>query len=563
MTQPPWLQHYDDGVPPQLEFEEVPVTAWLDRSAEAYPERDAVVFQKARLTYRRLAQEVDRMATAFQRLGVEAGTRVAIHLPNLPQAVIAYFAALKAGGEVVLTNPLYTGPELEHQWNDAGCEVAVTADFLFERVVRERREALQVREYVIASIPEYLPAPIRWLAPLKLKRMDPPLWAHVAAEDHVHRFRDLVRRTPARAQPDLALGDVAVLQYTGGTTGLSKGAVLTHSNLSANVQQIDSWFPDSRDGTEVMLACLPLFHSFGMTVSMNWAARRAMTIVLVPNPRDVEALIDAVEGERVTIFPGVPAIYNLLNHHPRTERSDLSSVRACLSGSAPIPVEVMERFESLTSSNIVEGFGLSETSPVTHCNPLYGERRPGWIGVPLPNTEAKVVDVDDPSTTKPAGEEGELLLKGPQVMSGYWNRPEETAQVLSEDGWFATGDLAVMSEDGFFRIVGRKKDMINCSGFKVYPDELDAVLVEHDAILEAATIGVPHPERGETVRSYVVLNEGAQLTGEELQAWCRERLAAYKVPREVRFLDELPKSTVMKVLRRELRDMAAAEDATA
>ena len=559
MTEHPWLQHYDEGVPHRLELEEVPVTAWLDQAAQAFPDRDAVVFRKARLTYRQLAQEVDRLATAFQRLGVAPGTRVAVHLPNVPQAVIAYYAALKAGGEVVLTNPLYTGPELEHQWKDAGCEVAVTADFLFERVLRERRDALPIREYVIASIPEYLPLPLRWLAPLKLKKMDPPLWAKVASEDHVHRFRELVRRTPARAHPSTEFGGVAVLQYTGGTTGASKGAVLTHANLSANVQQIDAWFPRCQDGTEVMLACLPLFHSFGMTVSMNWAVKRAMTMVLVPNPRDMEALLDAVEQEKVTIFPGVPAIYNSLGHHPRTPQADLKSVRACISGSAPIPLEVMNRFESLTGAIIVEGFGLSETSPVTHCNPMYGERRPGWIGVPLPNTNAKVVDVDDPTRALPPGEEGELLLQGPQVMAGYWSRPQETAQVLFEGGWFATGDLAVMSEDGFFRIVGRKKDMINCSGFKVYPDEVDAVLVEHDAVLEAATIGVPDEERGETVRSYVVLREGAAATVEDLQAWCRERLAAYKVPREVEFLDELPKSTVMKVLRRELRERAAGD----
>ena len=309
-------------------------------------------------------------------------------------------------------------------------------------------------------------------------------------------------------------------------------------------------------GHEVMLACLPLFHSFGMTVSMNWAVSRAMKIVLVANPRDENALFDAVEQEGVTVFPGVPAIYNALNHHPRTGSVDFSTVRACICGSAPIPVEVMRKFEDMTGSVIVEGFGLSETSPVATCNPVFGDRRAGWIGVPVSSTRAKIVDVDDPTRELPPGEEGELLLAGPQVMQGYWNRPEETAQVLLEGGWLATGDLAIMSEDGFFRVVGRKKDMINCSGFKVYPDEVDAVLVEHEAVLEAATIGIPHAERGETVRSYVVLNDGAEASIDHLQAWCRERLAAYKVPREVEFLEELPKSTVMKVLRRELRERA-------
>ena len=559
MSDRPWLQHYRAGVPAELEIEEITVAAMLARAAQAHPERTAIVFKGARLTYRQLDEDVNRFATALERMGVTPGTRVAIHLPNLPQTVIAYFAALRAGGEVVLTNPLYTGPEITHQWTDAECKVAITTGFLFKRVLEPIRAQLPITDYVIASIPEYLKLPLRWLAPFKLKKLDPPLWARVSSEDHVHRFRELVKRTPARSHPSLDFDGVAVLQYTGGTTGLSKGAVLTHRNLSANVQQVDAWFPESETGHEVMLACLPLFHVFGMTGCMNWAMSRAMTIVLVPNPRDEEALLDAIEQERITLFPGVPAIYNALNHHPRTLNANLSSLRYCVSGSAPIPVEVMSRFEELTGAIIVEGFGLSETSPVTHVNPVGDERRPGWIGLPVSSTDARVVDVDDPSQEMPPGEEGELLLKGPQVMSGYWNRPEETAAVL-QDGWLFTGDLAVMSDDGFFRIVGRKKDMINCSGFKVYPDEIDAVLIEHEAILEAATIGVPHDERGETVRSYVVLQPGASLDPKTLKAWCRERLAAYKIPREIRFLDELPKSTVMKVLRRELRERALAGD---
>ncbi len=553
----PWLDHYDEGVPRELEIEPLRVTAWLARAARDFPDRTAIVFQGTRITYGRLQEEVSRLAAAFARLGVGGGTRVAIHLPNLPQTVIAYYAVLSAGGEVVLTNPIYTAEEIEHQWSDAGCTIAVTADFLFERVLKAERERLPVREYVIASIPEYLSWPKRWLAPLVLRRHKPPLWAAVQGGEHVHRFRDLIRHTPAIPAQELDFDAVAVLQYTGGTTGRSKGAVLTHRNISANVQQIDSWFPDCRDGSEVMLACLPLFHCFGMTVSMNWAVRRAMTMVLIPDPRDTTAILDAIEGERVTLFPGVPALYNALNHHPRIQAVDISSLRACISGSAPIPLEVMRRFEELTGATIVEGFGLSETSPVTHCNPLNGERRAGWIGLPLPSTDARIVSVEEGGETSelPPGEEGELQIRGPQVMRGYWNRPEESAQALLEGGWLATGDLALMSPDGYFRIVGRKKDMINCSGFKVYPDEVDAVLVEHPAVLEAATIGVPHPTRGETVRSFVVLREGATATAQELIDFAREHLAAYKVPREIVFLKELPKSAVMKTLRRKLREL--------
>ncbi len=555
MTDSPWLEHYDPGVPAQIEVQEVTVPAMLERAAAAYPDRVALIFQSARLPYRQLARDVGRLATAFARLGVVEGTRVAVHLPNVPQTVIAYFAALKAGAEVVLTNPMYTAREIEHQWGDAGCELAVTADYLFERVLQGIRGSLPVREYVVASIPEYLRFPLNRLAPVMLARRDPPLWARVSEGEGVHRFRTLVRRTPARPASELDFQRTAALQYTGGTTGRSKGAILTHRNLSANVQQIDAWFHEVEEGSEVMLACLPLFHVFGMTVAMNWALSKGMTVVLVPDPRDGDALLGTIERHRVTLFPGVPAMYATLNGHPRAGSGSLSSVKVCVSGSAPLPGKVKRRFEELTGATIVEGFGLSETSPVTHCGPLRGERRPGSIGLPLSSTDAKVMDTDDPTRQLPPGEAGELYLRGPQVMAGYWNRPQETAAVLRE-GWFASGDLATMSEEGYFRIVGRKKDMINCSGFKVYPDEVDEVLLAHESIAEAATIGVPDPERGETVCSYVVLEEGAQLAADDVRAWCRARLAAFKVPRDVEFVDALPRSAVQKILRHELREQA-------
>jgi len=560
MTNRPWLEGYDPEVPKHFEVEEVLLTTYLRRTAEAWPRRTAIVFQGARLSYDHLADDVGRLSTALTRMGVEPGTRVAVHLPNLPQTVIAFYAVLAAGAEVVLTNPMYTAPEIEHQWNDADCRVAITADFLFEHTLRTMRDRVPVRDYIVASIPEYLPFPKRLLAPFVLRRKDPPLWARVAAEDGVHRFRELVQRTPARPGPALEFEGTAVLQYTGGTTGVSKAAVLTHRNLSANMQQIDTWFHDADPGQEVMLTCLPLFHCFGMTVAQNWAVAKGMTQVLIPNPRDVDALLDAISEEHVSIFPGVPALYNALNHHPRIGSVDVSSVKSCISGSAPIPVEVMQRFEQLTGAKISEGYGLSEASPVTHSNPTFGDRRPGWIGMPLPGTDARIVDVESGTTDLPAGDEGELVIRGPQVMQSYWNKPEETAIAL-RDGWLYTGDLAIMSEDGYFRIVGRKKDMINCSGFKVYPDEVDSALVEHEAILEAATIGIPDEEHGELVLSYVVLHPGRELSVEAIRTWCKERLAAYKVPRRVEFLDELPKSTVLKVLRRELRELALNDGA--
>ncbi len=554
----PWHARYDEGVPRSIEYEEVPISRFLERAAEQVPEGTAIWFLNTRITYRELKERVDRLATAMVRLGVEKGSRVAIHLPNLPQAVIAYQAAMVAGAEVVLTNPLYMPREIEHQWNDAGCVLAVTADFLYDQKVRELRPKLGVKHYVVASIPEYLSFPSRLLAPLKLRRQNPPAIAKIRGEPNVHHFRRLVQSTPASPPKiDVGFDDIAVLQYTGGTTGVAKGAVLTHRNLSSNVQQVASWFQATEYGKEVMLAALPLFHVFGMTVSMNWAIHEAAAMVLVPNPRDVKAIIGAIEKRAVTIFPGVPAIYNSLNQFPGIESRNIGSVKGCVSGSAPIPVDVLRRFEELTGARIVEGFGLSETSPVTHVNPMGGLRKVGTIGIPVPDTDARIMDVEDPTKELGVGEEGELVLRGPQVMREYWGRPDETANTL-RDGWLYTGDLATVDEDGYFTIVGRMKDMINCSGLKVFPDEVDSVLVAHDCVLEAATIGVPHPIRGETVKSFVVPCPGTTPTKEDIEAWCRENLAAYKIPREVEFLDELPKSSVMKVLRRELREREIA-----
>jgi long-chain acyl-CoA synthetase len=550
----PWHAHYDAGVPPGLAYRPLALPDFLRKSAAEHPSAPALFFANLRLSYAELLREVEACSAALAELGAEPGVRVAIQLPNVPQAVISYYAALSLGCEVVLTNPLYTPFEIEHQWNDAGCEIAITMDFLFASKVRALRPKLQVKHYLVASFPEYLRWPLSWLAPFKLRKKNPPAIARVVLEPGVHRFRAALcaHRGTTAQHPFLDLDAPAVLQYTGGTTGVSKAAVLTHRNLSVNVQQMDAWFGGSRPATEVVLVCLPLFHVFAMTCAMNFAVQGASAMVLVPDPRDSRALTKAIERHRVTVFPGVPALYNALNNWPGIERCDLGSVKVCLSGSAPIAPDVLERFERLTGARIVEGYGMSETSPLTHANPLNGERRIGWVGLPVSDTDARIVDVEDPARRIPAGEPGELALKGPQVMSGYWQRPDETALVL-RDGWMLTGDLAVMSPDGYFQIVGRKKDMISVGGMKVFPDEVDAALHGHEAVLEAATIGVPHPTRGELVKSFVVRKPGSTLEVDELLAFLRERLAPYKIPREIEFLAELPKSTVMKVLRRELR----------
>lgn len=559
MQERPWHKHYDASVPTEVDFEDLALPDVLQRQRERFADRPAIHFLKTTLSYAELAEDVDRLATALAGLGVRSGTRVAIQLPNLPQTVIAFYAALRAGAQVVMTNPLYTPPEIEHQWTDAGVEVAIVTDYLFDQKLRAARSSLPAKHYIVASIPEYLGFPLNWLAPFKLKKKDPPLWAKVPAEPDVHHFRKLIRSTrPAPPRVTHDLEEVAVLQYTGGTTGVSKGAMLTHRNLSYNVQQVHSWFPDMDEGNEVVLAALPLFHVFGLTVSMNWSLYCGGALALVPDPRDVKALVECVSGRRVTIFPGVPAMFNALNNYPGIDSVDVSSVKSCFSGSAPMPVDVLERFESLTGARILEGFGMSESSPVTHVNPLGGVRKVGTVGVPVPDTDAKIVDVEEGTRELSTGEEGELIIQGPQIMKGYWNKPDETAETLRE-GWLFTGDLASVDEDGYFKIVGRKKDMINAGGYKIFPDEVDNVLMAHEGILEAATIGVPDPKRGETVKSFIVLQANSGLGTEEIVEYCRERLAPYKVPREIEFLDELPKSTVLKVLRRELRDRELAK----
>ena len=557
MEQRVWHQFYDTVVAPSLVYEPLVLPERLERSAAAYPDQCAIAFLGTHLTYRQLKDDVDRLATALADLGVRKGTRVAIHLPNIPQTVISYYATLALGGTVVMTNPLLVERELEYQWGNAEVEVAITADFLYASRVRHIRNRLPVKQYVVASIPEYLRFPLKQLAPLKLRRMKPPSIAHVEPGPDVHLFRKLVLATaPEPPLVEVALDDVAALQYTGGTTGVSKGAMLTHRNLSCNITQILAWMHTAH-GSEIVLSALPLFHVFGMTVCMNFPVAAAATMVLMPNPRDFPALVKSVVKERVTLFMGVPAMFAAINHAPGIEHKDINCVRVCFSGSAPLPVAVLERFEKLTGARIIEGFGLTETSPVTHCSPLEGVRKGGSIGIPMPDTDCKVVDLEAGTRELPAGEPGELLIKGPQVMAGYWNMPGETAASL-HDGWFSTGDIATIDKDGDHWIVGRKKDMILCSGYNVYPDEVDDVLMKHPAILEAATIGVPHERRGESVKSFVVLRPGETATAEQIIAYCRSNLAAYKVPREIEFRPSLPKSGILKILRRELREQELA-----
>lgn len=556
-----WHAQYDPSVPAELDWQPCSLVDFLKASVDRGPERTAIVFENKRLNYGQFWDEVQRFAAGLHSLGVGEQSSVAIQLPNLPQAPIAYYAAMQLGAKVVLTNPLYTEREMEHQWSDAQCDVVITMDFLWDQKVRGLRSKLKVKHFIIASIPEYLGFPLNFLAPFKLRKASPPMIAKLQPEPGVHRFRALLKAGQLPApKPQLAPERIAVLQYTGGTTGVSKAAMLTHKNLSANAQQTLSWCSTMQDGREVILTAVPLFHVFGMTVCMNLAVISNSAMVLVPNPRDTASLIKAIEKQRVTIFPGVPALFNNLNHFPGTRGSDLSSLRICISGSAPIAREVQEKFEALTGAIIIEGYGLSETSPLTHANPIQGERRLGTVGLPVSGTDAMIVDASDPTKQLGIDQEGELLLRGPQVMAGYWQRPDETAKSMHGD-WFMTGDLATQDAQGYFRIVGRKKDMINIKGMKVYPDEIDALLMEHPKILEAATIGISHPQHNEIIKSFIVLQPGAQMTAEEVIEHCKSGLAHYKLPRAVEFIAELPKNNVLKVLRRVLRDRELAVQA--
>lgn len=554
-----WFDHYEEGVPTSINFEDVPLGEFLEKAVRNYPESDALIFLNCRLSYRQLKEEVDRFATALAGLGARKGTRIAVQAPNLPQTAIAYLAIQRLGAHAVMTNPLYMPREIEHQWNDASVEIAITMDFLWDQKVRAMRDKVPVREYIIASIPEYLKFPVNLLAPLKLKKNDPPAIAKVKAEPGVHFFRKLLRSSAATPpQVSVDMDDIAVIQYTGGTTGVSKGAVLTHRNLSYNVQQVRSWFTGLEPGKEVLLAALPFFHIFGLTVCLTWPVAVGGAIVIQANPRDIENMIKNITKHRVTLFPALPALFNAINQYPGVENLDLSCVKRCFSGSAPLPEDVQTRFEDLTGAVIVEGFGLTETSPVVTANPCMGKRKIGHIGLPIPSTDVRIVDPEGGLPELPVGETGELIVRGPQVMQGYLNREQETSNTI-RNGWLYTGDLAVMDEEGYFKIVGRKKDMIIASGYNVFPDEIDRVLMAHEKVFESCTIGVPDQKRGETVKAFVVPHPGETVSEEELAKWCSDEMAAYKVPKQWEFREELPKSAMMKLLRRELRDEEIAK----
>ena len=558
----PWLRFYDEGVPATIDYPPVPLDRLLADSAAKHPDHLAIVFG-ARLgawiadsvmSFQELDDAVNCFAAALQQLGLKKGDRVAIITPNCPQFIIAYYGILRAGGVAVPCNFLYTAKELEHQLNDAGSEIAIVLSPYYQKV-SSIRSRTQLRHLIVTSIKEHFPPLLRLLFTVAREKKGGHRVELASEKDFW--FQSLLGGPPVTPKPiDIRPEDTACLLYTGGTTGIPKGAQLTHRNLVSNAVAGLVW-SHAREAGETTIGALPFFHSYGMTAVMNMAIAGALTVVLIPDPRDVLHIMGSIAKHQATFYPAVPTSYVSINTHPRVEKFDLSSIRACLSAAAPLPREVQQTFQELTGSTLVEAYGLTETSPATHVNPL-GRNRVGFIGTPWPDTDARIVDLDTGEQELPAGEIGELIIQGPQVMKGYWRRPTETANVLREHPdlgpglWLHTGDIATMDEEGFFQIVDRKKDMIICGGFNVYPRDVEEVLYKHPAVQEAGVIGIPDPYRGETVKAFVVLKEGMMTTGQELITFCGEHLAKYKVPTTVEFQSELPKSLVGKVLRREL-----------
>jgi len=554
----PWLAHYESVVPHSLTYPQVSLFGTLENSARKYPDRPALhlvlrylgpISLGARLSYRELLNEVNRFAAALHALGVRKGDRVALMLPNLPQFVIAFYGAMRVGAIVVNTNPTYTARELEHQFSDAGAETVILLSPFYARF-KEIQADTPVRRVIVTDVSDYVRAPFNALVDRNLRKDG--LLAQVPEGEDVNRFRPLLNAHPELPPAvDVAPDDIALFQYTGGTTGVPKAAMLAHCNLVANIEQIRAWMPSLVQGQERCIGALPFFHIYGMTVAMLFTIYHGSEVIILPNPRHIETIMQIIHREKASLYPGVPAMYIGIINHPDVKKYDLRSVKACLSGAAPLPMEVQIKFGEITGGRLIEGYGLTEAAPVTHANPIFGERRAGSIGLPWPDVDARIVDPDTLEEQQ-AGQAGELWVRGPQVMRCYWNKADETKNVIAADGWLRTGDIARRDEDGYFYIVDRLKDIIIVSGFNVVPREVEEVLFEHPKVQEAVAAGIPDSYRGESVKAYVVLKAGQTATADELIAFCKERLAPYKVPRQIEFRSELPKTMVGKFLRRVL-----------
>ena len=548
----PWTKHYDDGVPATLVYPDATMHAFLQDSADGFPNATATIFFNKKRSYKSISDDAWRFANGLRKLGVKKGDRVAVMLPNTPQFIIAFYGALRAGATVVPCNPLYTVPELRHQLADSGAETLVVLSRLYP-VAKAARAGTSVKNVIVTNIKEEMPLVIRTLFTLAKEKKD----GHrqpFKDDPGTMAFRDMLKSAAEPFDAGVKKDDIALLQYTGGTTGVSKGAMLSHRALVANTLQCRAWFVGTKDTEGTTMAVMPFFHVYGLTVVMSLAIQAAGAMVLEPQ-FELKRVLEDVAKHKPNTFSGAPRIYNAIINSPLAKEYDLKSIGACISGSAPLMVETHRKFVELTGANLVEGYGLTEAAPVTHCNPLYGKgkQKIGTIGIPYPDVECKIVDSETGEREMPVGEPGELILRGPQLMDGYHNRPDETIGTI-RNGWLYTGDIATVDADGYYSIVDRKKEMIIVSGFNVYPREVEEALASHPAVMDSAAIGKPHPIKGEEVKAFVVLKPGQTATPEELIAHTRTQLAPFKVPREIEFRDSLPKTLIGKTLRRQLAD---------
>lgn len=541
MTSKPWLTRYDPGVPPHLDYPAVPVFHFLDEAAQCSPEHPCIIFKNETLSYKQVSALSDRAAASLLQLGIHKGERVGLFLPNCPEFVLAYFAILKAGGAVVATNPLYATPEIVQQANDASIGTMIAAGMLYERI-KTAQPATKIRRVIVSGDVNPQTGDLQFSTLLA----EPSKEKEKNYNFSVHSMLTAVKQSIG---PD----DIALLQYTGGTTGLAKGAVIQHRNLVANALQFKAWMSTLEEGKETFLLALPVYHIYGMVCGILLGMALRATLVILPDPRDITYLLSAIQEHHVTYFPAAPTLYNAINNHPDVHagKADLTSVKACISGSAALMKQTKEKFESLTGGRIVEGYGLSEAPTATHCNPVRGENRFGSIGLPLPDVDSRIISLTDGLTELPIGEAGELLIQSPQVMKCYHNMPEETSITL-RDGWLYTGDIARMDADGYFYIIDRKKELIKPGGMEVWPREVEEAIAANPKVAEVAVAGIPDDYRGETIKAWVVLKPGEVLAGPEILAWCRERLAPFKIPTLIEFRQQLPKSAVGKILKREL-----------
>jgi long-chain acyl-CoA synthetase len=543
-----WQKQYCRGVPTSIDFEPVTLPNALSRTASRFSSTNALMFQGTTITFKQLDELVGKFSWQLRSLGVKPGDRVSILLPNLIQTAVAIYGALRIGAVVVMHNPRADDMMLEHQIRDAGSQILICLDVLIPRMMK-MRERVGIKNIVACHIRDYLPFMKKKLFAV----VKPQLHLKTPQGEGILEFMDLIDGVQGKADAHPAqLDDPAFILYTSATTGKSKGVELPHATMSCNVQQLRAMFPTFRDGSEIVVACLPFFHVFGLTCALNIGVYYGFGNILVPLP-DPDRILEAIDMYRATFIPALPTFYTDMMASPQIKKYDLTSLKGCFCGGAPLPLETIHTFERLTGAQICEGYGLTEASPVTHINPFGGKTKPGTIGLPVPNTDAKIVDIDHPTVeiTTP-GVPGELCISGPQVMKGYLHLPEETAAAL-RDGWLFTGDVVIVDHEGYFSVVDRKKDLISSDMGTVYPRDVDEVLFTHPKILEACAIGIPDNKGGEVVKAYVVLKTGQSASGEEIIDYCAARLERQQVPREVDFLTALPKSPVGKIVRKELR----------